>query len=118
MSVLLHESGKWTISMRANQNPLNMRDPLNVTTSEPNRLFTDHLRRNEFQVVARCFVQHGPERANALLGKPMVIPLYVKPFWVQRHEPYQVFETNMHPEVRQYFESIDRVEIEFAYQLD
>jgi hypothetical protein len=118
MSVLLHESGRWTVSLRANQNPLNVQPPLNVTTSQPIRLFTDHLQRNKFHIVARCYVQHGPGDSDALIGKPMVIPLYVKPFRVQRQEPYQVFEAEFHPHIQQYFELIDRVEIEFAYQLD
>jgi len=118
MSVLLHESGKWTVSLRANQNPLNVREPLDVTTSEPTRLVTDHLQRNKFQVVARCYVNYGPGDGNELIGKPMVIPLDVEPFWVHRQEPYQLFETHYHPHIQQYFELIDRVEIEFAYQLD
>ena len=118
MSVLLHDSGRWTVSLRANQNPLNAQQPLNVTTGEPIRLFTDHLQRNQFQVVARCYVQHGPGDSDGLIGKPMVIPLHVKPFWVQRQEPYQLFEADYHPHIQQFFESIDRVEIEFAYQLD
>lgn len=118
MSVLLHESGRWTISLRANQNPLNTQEPLNVTTSEPNRLVTDHLQRNEFQVVAWCYVKYGPGERSDLIGKPMVIPLHVKPFWVHRQEPYQLFEVGYDQHIQQYFELIDRVEIEFAYQLD
>lgn len=118
MSVLLHESGRWTVSLRANQNPLNVQQPLNVTTGEPIRLFTDHLQRNQFQVVVRCYVQHGSGDSDTLIGKPMIIPLHVKPFWVQRQEPYPLFEAGYHPHIQQYFESLDRVEIEFAYQLD
>lgn len=118
MSVLLHESGRWTISLRANQNPLNEQEAPNVTTIEPNRLVTDHLRRNKFHVFALCYVKYGPGDTNDLTGKPLVIPLQVKPFWVQRQEPYQLFEGDYDPDIRQYFDAIDRVEIEFAYQLD
>ena len=118
MSVLLHKSGRWTVSLRANQNPLNSQQTLDVTTSEPTRLVTDHLQRNKFQVVARCYVRYGPGDSDDLTGKPMVIPLDVKPFWVYRQEPYQLFEADYHPQIQQYFELIDRVEIEFAYQLD
>ena len=85
---------------------------------EPSRLATDHLQRNQFHVVARCYVKYGPGGSDDLVGKPMVIPLYVKPFWVQRQEPYQLFEADFHPDIQQYFDSIDRVEIEFAYQRD
>ncbi|MEO8498482.1 MAG: hypothetical protein ABI614_25745, partial [Planctomycetota bacterium] len=118
MSVLLYDSGRWTVSLLANQNPLNAQQPLDVTTSQPKQLFTDHLQRNQFQIVARCYVNYGPGDGDTLIGKPMVIPLYVKPFWVQKQEPYQLFEESFHPDIQQLFESIDRVEIEFAYQLD
>lgn len=118
MSVLLHESGRFTVSLRADQNPPGEQQPLNVTTIEPNRRFTYHLKRNQFHVVARCYVDYGPVRPNALLGKPMVIQLPIDPFWVQKEEPYQLFESDFHPHVQQYFDSIDRVEIEFAYKRD
>jgi len=118
MSVLLHESGRWTISLQANQNPVNPRQILDVTTAQPKQLFTDHLQRNEFHVVARCYSQYGPGDSNGLLGKPLVFPLLVRPFMVQRQQPYALFETGFHPDVQQYFGSIDRVEIEFAYKLD
>lgn len=118
MSVLLHDSGRWTVGLRANQNPLNAPEPLNVTTIEPLRKFTDHLQRNEFRVVVRCYANHGPGREDALLGKPLVIPLVIRPFWVQKAQPYPLFETDYHPLIQEYFASIDRVEIEFAYQLD
>ena len=118
MSVLLHDNGNWTISLRANQNPLNARKPLDVTTLEPKQLFTDHLKRNQFHVVAYCYAQYGPGDGNELIGKPLVIPLYFKPFWVQKQQPLTLFEPGYHPDIQRHFDSIDRVEIEFAYQLD
>ena len=93
MSVLLHESGRWTISLQANQNPVNPRQILDVTTAQPKQLFTDHLQRNEFHIVARCYSQYGNCDSNGLLGKPLVFPLLVKPFMVQRQQPYALFET-------------------------
>lgn len=118
MSVLLHESGRWTVSLRANQNPLNATEPLNVTTIEPNRKVTNHLLRNEFFVSVQCFANYGPAGEDTRLGKPLVIPLTIKPFWVQKEQPYQLYETDFHPHLQQYFSSIDRVEIEFAYRVD
>lgn len=118
MSVLLHESGRWTISLQADQNPVNATRILDVTTIERKQLFTDHLQRNCFHVVARCYAQYGSVDGNGLLGKAFVIPLEVRPFWVQRQQPYPLFESEYHPDVKKYFDSIDRVEIEFAYQLD
>lgn len=118
MSVLLHENGNWTISLQANQNPLNAKRPLDVTTMQPKQLFTDHLKRNQFHVVAYCYAQYGPGDGNELIGKPLVIPLYVRPFWVQKQQPYTLFEPGNHPDIQPHFDSIDRVEIEFAYQLD
>ena len=103
MSVMLHESGEWTVSLRADQNPLQEKKPLNVTTIQPNRRLTEHLKRNQFHVVARCYVHEGPHRGKALLGKPLLVQLPIEPFWVQKQEPYQLFETNYHPQVQQYF---------------
>lgn len=118
MSVLVHENGRWTISLRANQNPLYVREPLDVTTMEPKQLFTDHLKRNQFHIVAYCYSQYGPGDGNELIGKPLVIPLYVRPFWVQKEQPYTLFEPGYHRDIERHFDSIDRVEIEFAYELD
>ena len=120
MSVLLHENGRWTVSLRANQNPLNAGRPLDVTTLEPKQLFTDHLQRNKFHITVYCYVQYGDGGGvgNRLVGKPLVIPLQLKPFWVQRQQPYSLFEAEYSPEIQRHFDSIDRVEIEFAYQLD
>ena len=118
MSVLVHENGNWTISLRANQNPLNARKPLDVTTLEPKQLFTDHLKRNQFHVVAYCYAQYGPGDGKELIGKPLVIPLVIKPYWVQKQQPCTIFEPGYHPDIQRHFDSLDRVEIEFAYQLD
>ena len=118
ISVLLDDNGSWTVSLRANQNPVNPVRPLDVTTLERKQLFTDHLQRNKFHVTLNCYAQYGSVVGDRLLGQPLVIPLKVDPFWVQRQQPYALFETKFSPEIQRHFDSIDRVEIEFAYQLD
>lgn len=117
MSVLLHESGHWTVSLRADQNPL-PEQGRKVTTIEPTRKFTDHLKRNEFYVTVRCYAGPLTGGTDSLVGKPLVIPLRIQPFWVQRQEPYQLFETHHDPRIQDYFNLIERVEIEFAYRTD
>jgi hypothetical protein len=118
MSVLLHESGHWSISLRADQNPLQSDEPLNPTTAEPPQLFTSHLQRNEFHVSVRCYAAFGDVLENRLVGKPLIIPLDLRPFWVQRQRPYQLFQTGSNSRIRDHFELIDRVEIEFAVRRD
>jgi hypothetical protein len=107
--------------MRANQNPLPDEapgEPRDVTTAEPARPFTDHLRRNRFFVGIRCYAGPVVGGVDGLVGKPLVIPLYVEPFWVQRQQPDHIFVSGFDPRIQDYFDSIDRVEIEFAYQYE
>jgi hypothetical protein len=107
--------------MRANQNPVPSempRAPRDVTTAEPAQLFTDHLRRNRFLVAIRCYAGSIVGAADGLVGKPLVIPLHVEPFWIQKEQPDQIFVSGFDPRIHDYFELIERVEIEFAYQHD
>lgn len=117
MSVLLHASGDWSVSLRAEQNSLMPpSSPVDVSTNEKARKFTDHLQRNEFHIQVRCYAGHGPGDVDGLLGKPIVIPLNVAPFWVQKQRPYPLFATGNDRRIEDYFDLIDRVEIEFVYR--
>lgn len=118
MTVNLYQTGDWTLNLRADQNPLQLEPPevdRQVTTSEQPLKFTDHLKRNLFVIRLRCYALAGPSTADSAVGEPVVIPLEVRPFWVQRQQPQWHVDSGDHPRIRQYFESIDRVEIEFTY---
>ncbi len=118
ITVNLHEDGDWTISLRADQNPIQLVPPAvdrDVTTSEEIYKFTDHLKRNLFKVQLRCYARTGGVPADSAVGKPVVIPLEVAPFWVQRQEPRWFVDTGNDAWIRQYFDIIDHVEIEFTY---
>jgi len=118
ITVNVYESGAWTLSLRADQNPIQLVPPeidRDVTTSEESFKFTDHIKRNIFQVQLRCYARTGGATSENALGKPVVIPLNVAPFWVQRQQPRWYVDTGNDAWIAQYFDIIDRVEIEFAY---
>ncbi len=118
ITVNLSENGDWTISLRADQNPIQLVPPAvdrDVTTSEEISKFTDFIKRNLFQVQLRCYARTGGSIAENAVGKPVVIPLEVAPFWVQRQQPRWYVDTGNDPWIRQYFDIIDHVEIEFTY---
>ena len=117
LSVLLSESGHWTVSLRADQNPVGFAAP-KVSTDEPNRLFTEHLLRNQFQIVVRCYAGPMTGTTERLVGNPVVIVLHIDHFWVQRQQPYQLVESDYDARIRQYFPVIERVELEFVYRKD
>jgi hypothetical protein len=120
MSVLLHETGEWTLSLQADQNPLQSPAEVDrkVTTREEGQKFTDHLRRNQFFVQLRCYGRYGPSTENDLLGRPVIIPVHIEPFWVQNARPYAFFKTGCEPRIAEFYAEIDRVEIEFWYRRD
>lgn len=89
-----------------------------MTTAEPARPFTDHLRRNKFIVGIRCYAGSIVGGVDGLVGKPLVIPLHVEPFWVQKAQPEHIYASGFDQRIRDYFDLIERVEIEFAYQYE
>ena len=118
ISLQLYETGDWTLTLRADQNPVRLEPPAvdrQVTTAEEREKFTDHLKRNSFVVNLRCYARDGETGDDSAVGKPVVIPLEVQPFWVQAQEPRWYADQGNHPQIRQFFEFIDRVEIEFSY---
>jgi len=118
MSVVLHKSGRWTVSLRANQNPVEPlieTDLLTLTDQLPQTVTTG-LQRNQFYVKVRCYAGYGLGDDTDLLGKPFVIPLKIDPFWVQKEQPYQLFKTGADKRIADYFNLLDRAEIEFYYR--
>lgn len=121
LSVLLYKSGGWTVSLRADQNPVQLEPPLleqRVTTAEPVRKFTAHLQRNQFVVRIQCYGGNAPAPVGTLLGPPVMIPLEPRPFWVQKETPYWFVDRGSEVGIREYFDSIDHVELEFSYRTD
>lgn len=121
ISVLVQQNGDWTLSLRADQNPVALDPPLvdrQVNSAEPAALFTDHLRRNVFVVNLRASAFQGLPEQGSLIGRQVVVPLAVPPFWVQRATPeYKVIHGN-EPQLAAMFDKIDRVELDFSYQLE
>jgi hypothetical protein len=119
MCLLLYESGRWSLSLRADQNPLQLDPPLvdrQVTSSEETRLYTAHLKRNQFMIQVRCYAAYRTSSEAGLVGKPLVIPLDVKPFWVQKADPYYLYREGDDARIRNWYRDIDRVELEFSYR--
>jgi hypothetical protein len=130
--VTLHENGMWIVSMQAEQNPW-MTGPRNEV-STPVHLRgavsaiqppipqlpqeTNGLKRNQFWVCVRCLgVAPLPENPAVIAtAKPVLFQLPIAPFWVQRGVPYNFFDQHYLPAVRQFFDQVDRVEVEFRYR--
>jgi len=117
MAVVLEETGHWSVSLQADQNPLFPigNSPLNPTTIEPTRLFTDHMQRNQFYIRVRGYVTNTPRQEGQLLGDPVAVQLEVPPFWVQKGRSYPLHATGFSPEASTYFDVITHVELEFFY---
>jgi hypothetical protein len=119
MSVLLRKSGHWTVSFRADQNPAGSgaQATRRVTTAEPKKKATSHLLRNQFYVRVTCYGPSG-NADESLLGKPVIAPLELEPFWVQKAVPYPYYATGHDQRIEDHFQLIDRVEIEFSYRME
>jgi|GEM_PF-5613655 len=108
----LNDLGKWTLSLRGDFHD----------RSEPRtEPFIDgHLRRCKFRVKVRCFGNYpiGEQASNTTTGKPVMLQTQPVEFWVQSGEPYDLWRHGNCCEAcygKQYFDLIDRVEIEFSY---
>lgn len=110
-----YKDGRWTLSLRGHQNPAS-EAALGPAAAESGR-YTAHLKRNEFVVQFRCYglYQVGVSSAARSVGKPVLFPLGPLKFWVQRGEPREYVFMGCDDEVREFFDRIDRVELEFYY---
>lgn len=132
LAVILHESGYWTMSLRADQNAwmtdhqrdvstdLHLRGP--ATGLRPPipdlSLETNGLKRNQFFLKVRCcgaFPMTEPVGTTAP-GKPVLFALPTAMFWVQRGYPVDLWDRKPLRDVRQYFDLVDRVEVDFSYR--
>lgn len=132
VSLSLHETGEWVLSLQADQNPwmtgtqntvstpTHVRGPVSAVRAPiPNlERQTSDLRRNLFFVRLRGMGAYpvSDTTSAAASGKPVLIHLQPLPFWVQRGKPEDYRTQSTLPEVRQFFDLIDRVEVEFYYR--
>jgi hypothetical protein len=111
VALQLHDNGSWVLSLRGDQNP---RQEGEERTFQP-RL---HLKRNLFVVRIRGYgsFREAPTAANMAVGKPELVDLEPVRFWVQNGEPRYLRVGGHDWRIREFFELIDRVELEFFYR--
>jgi hypothetical protein len=144
-AVALHPDGAYQITFRADQNPLPVNDlrngdrgdlelargsnqgpvplrdprsPLRPGERVETKLQTTQFRRNLFIVKVRGYTAYPikADQVSQVPGKPALVEFPVESFWVQRGEPYAGNVTGRSEIVRAYFDSIDRIEVEFTYR--
>jgi hypothetical protein len=76
---------------------------------------TNYLKRNQFYIRVRCYGNFALDEKQAA-GKPVLFEIVPAPFWVQRGQPYDFWTRQPQTLVRQYFDLIDRIEVEFYYR--
>jgi hypothetical protein len=121
VAVTLHESGCWSVSARADQNPVKLgtaSDPGAFRPDRPRDLFTEHLKRNQFFLKIRCQTLGtvATKLPNTAPGPATLIRLEPAPFWVQNGQPYDYHTEGCDPRIGAFFELWDRVEVEFYYR--
>jgi hypothetical protein len=137
VALVIRTDGFWTLSLRADQNRPEDRDPpliavgrpvvTDATSLAPSRVilpgatattrFTEHIKRNQFIVRVRgyAFAATGSS-LDAPPARPVLFQLAPDPFWVQRREPrFEKFQ-DFDVEIAEYVRSVDRVEIELTYR--
>lgn len=119
VAVMLQKDGWMTLSFRADQNPRPSTAPGSAIESvESTETLTSFIKRNEFFVSIRGngdFSVDEPDPAKTP-GKPVLFQHSVKPFWVQREKPYFFFRRIKLPAAKEYYDLIDRIEVEFYYR--
>ena len=124
-AVTLTAQGDYVVSFRAIQNPAfaNERfDPdvlpgaVIVDDIEPVVRQTSQLLRNRFHVRVLGYASPSPTSPAAV--PPAAMEVILPPFWVERGQPLPVrYAGRLALEQARYFELIDRVEIEFFFEL-
>ena len=78
--------------------------------------YTAHIKRNRFHVKFRCLGAYEAEPQEGDAGRPVLFNVEPRPFWVQKGRPYALFERGDLGGDQQYFDLVDRVELEFAIE--
>ncbi|MBC8873377.1 MAG: hypothetical protein H8E44_28400 [Planctomycetes bacterium] len=111
VALQLRDDGIWVLSLKADQN----RRPAEGEPAEYNPRL--HIKRNQFVVRLRCmgaFQNESTETAVAA-GKPVLADLHTTQFWVQNGQPRYIRTGYRNAWLKEHFEEIDRVEVEFFY---
>jgi hypothetical protein len=109
----------WVFNCRADQNPWFTKEPSRLPAPNVAKLLkteTNHLLRNEFKVIVRCYGNFMVKETNNTTGKPALVVIQPDPFMVQRGVPYVAHLQGSDPGFAQYYGLIDRVEFEFSYR--
>jgi hypothetical protein len=126
MAAVLDEEGRWVASLRADQNPIVVRDRRNlvdgVVVDDIRRsvLQTRQILRNRFHV--RIAGYSWPEGQNVVdadaATHPEIFEIVLTPFWVQRGEPRRLLCSGAMPpaEAARAYALVDRIGIDFAYE--
>jgi len=137
VALVIRTDGIWTLTLRADQNRLEDRDPpliavgrpvvTDATSPAPSRVilpgttattrFSEHIKRNQFIVRVRGYAFAVTETSfDAPPGRPVLFQLAPEPFWVQKQEPLFKKFQDCDLDVAEYARSVDRVEIELTYR--
>jgi hypothetical protein len=113
----IEETGQFKLNFRADQNPWFTKEVRGLPPpTEHLKLETTFLKRNEFHVRVRCHGYYPVREEMKTTGKPALVVLEPPPFWVQRGVPYMGFIQGVNAGLGQYFNLIERVEIDFYYR--
>lgn len=108
VALQLDRDGNWIVNLRADQNRVPTIDPKPYNP-------TLHIKRNEFAVVFRCYgdMAAATTEISMATGKPVVAVIKVKKFWVENGEPKLLVDCGRNGWVKEHFDLIDRVEMEY-----
>lgn len=123
VALLLHPDGRWRVSLQGDQNTPFTRAgqkkeaAVRIARNEPEKPSLQILR-NEFTVVVRGYSDFGEKRDPKIpaIGKPLMFRLEIPPFWVERGVPQDAAWDGFTEDVKEYFDRVDRVEVDFTYR--
>jgi hypothetical protein len=112
----LRKNGTWLLNLRADQNPDADGEGPQAATADGK--FTQHLKRNLFVVKLRFHgsLVDGDTADDPTSGKAVLGELRPIEFWVQRGRREKVSRCGHSPWVTEYFNLINRTELEFYYR--
>jgi hypothetical protein len=142
MALTIQDNGFWRLSLQADQNPI-VETATALTTVQPasgsppalptapirglpkvSWKDTSFIKRNLFVIRIRglgSFQEAIPVPPAPLsIGKPVLFALNPIEFWVQNGVPFPLVAQprpfQAHPDVKRFFDMVDRVELEFSYR--
>lgn len=108
VAMRVDRDGTWALNLRADQNRRRTPPRYNPTL---------HLKRNQFSIALRCYGNMSGAVSNRSIGQPVFAEIKIGKFWVENGKPYFLVKSGHEGAIEENFDSIDRVEIEFFYDL-